>query len=168
MVVKPARLALARVSCIRGEGSMAGVPFLDSCIMQARSRRDLAEISPRYRICIIRTRSDHLTRSSTCHLTRSSTCHHQAEPVVDYLTRFSGLHPGDLDPSVSRHHITSMKATLYHAESAAFASLPPGCLRLPSTRLPSPPHGLSTRPAVASLPPGWPPTWRPCIPLSPR
>ena len=49
VVVKPARLALARVSCIRGEGSMAGVPFLDSCIMQARSRRDLAEITPRYR-----------------------------------------------------------------------------------------------------------------------
>ena len=34
----------------------------------------------------------------------------QAEPVVDYLTRYSGLHPGDLDPSVSRHHITTMKA----------------------------------------------------------
>ena len=37
-------------------------------------------------------------------------CAAQAEPVVDYLTRYSGLHPGDLDPSVSRHHITTMKA----------------------------------------------------------
>ena len=36
----------------------------------------------------------------------------QAEPVVDYLTRFSGLSPGDLDPSVSRHHITSMKGAI--------------------------------------------------------
>jgi PAB-dependent poly(A)-specific ribonuclease subunit 2 len=61
------RLALARVSCLRGEGPMQGVPFIDSCVIQA-------------------------------------------EPVVDYLTRYSGLRPGDLDPSVSRHHITSMKA----------------------------------------------------------
>ena len=66
VVVKPARLALARVSCVRGEGPMAGVPFIDSYIQQA-------------------------------------------EPVVDYLTRFSGLQPGDLDPSVSRHHIETMK-----------------------------------------------------------
>ena len=68
VVLKPARLALARVSCVRGAGPMAGVPFIDSYIRQA-------------------------------------------EPVVDYLTRFSGLHPGDLDPSVSAHHITTMKAT---------------------------------------------------------
>ena len=53
IVVKPARLALARVSCLRGEGGMmAGVPFLDSCIQQA-------------------------------------------EPVVDYLTRYSGLQQGE-------------------------------------------------------------------------
>lgn len=67
VVVKPARLALARVSCVRGEGPLAGVPFIDSYIQQA-------------------------------------------EPVVDYLTRYSGLRPGDLDPSVSPHHITTMKA----------------------------------------------------------
>ena len=34
----------------------------------------------------------------------------QAEPVVDYLTRYSGLSRGDLDPSISRHHIETMKA----------------------------------------------------------
>ena len=46
----------------------------------------------------------HARRMHTC------ICAAQAEPVVDYLTRYSGLHPGDLDPSVSRHHITTMKA----------------------------------------------------------
>lgn len=58
--------ACVQVSCVRGEGPLEGVPFIDSFIMQA-------------------------------------------EPVVDYLTRYSGLNPGDLDPSVSRHHITTMK-----------------------------------------------------------
>jgi len=67
VVVKPARLALARVSCVRGQGPHHGEAFVDSYIAQA-------------------------------------------EPVVDYLTRFSGLRPGDLDPSVSPHHITTMKA----------------------------------------------------------
>lgn len=53
-----------------------------------------------------------LHRTHTCTHTRMHTCISaaQAEPVVDYLTRYSGLHPGDLDPSVSRHHITTMKA----------------------------------------------------------
>ena len=36
IVVKPARLALARVSCLRGDGPMAGVPFIDSYVQQVR------------------------------------------------------------------------------------------------------------------------------------
>ncbi|KAK3256488.1 hypothetical protein CYMTET_34386, partial [Cymbomonas tetramitiformis] len=31
------------------------------------------------------------------------------EPVYDHLTRYSGLVPGDLDPGVSKHHITTLK-----------------------------------------------------------
>jgi hypothetical protein len=66
IVIKPARLALGRVSCLRGDGPMSGVPFIDSYISQA-------------------------------------------EPVVDYLTRFSGLGPEDFMDGLG-HHLESIKA----------------------------------------------------------
>jgi PAB-dependent poly(A)-specific ribonuclease subunit 2 len=31
------------------------------------------------------------------------------EPVVDYLTRFSGIHPEDLDPKTSPHHLITAR-----------------------------------------------------------
>ena len=92
-MVKPARLSLARVSILRGEGTMAGVPFIDAYVQQA-------------------------------------------EPVVDYLTRYSGLHPGDLDPSVSRHHITTMKAAYLQLRQLVDA----GCRFVGHVRARRPPH----------------------------
>jgi hypothetical protein len=65
-VVRPARLTLARVSVIRGEGPLAGVPFIDDYICSS-------------------------------------------EQVVDYLTQYSGITPGDLDRSTSPHYLTTMK-----------------------------------------------------------
>ena len=66
-LLRPSRLSLARVSVVRGDGDLAGVPFMDDYI------------------------------STT-------------EPVFDYLTEYSGIKPGDLDPAVSRHRLISMKA----------------------------------------------------------
>ncbi len=31
------------------------------------------------------------------------------EPIAAYLTRFSGIVPGDLDPAVSPHHVITLK-----------------------------------------------------------
>ena len=64
---RPPRLALARVSLLRGSGPRAGEPFLDDYI-------------------------------------RAS------EPVADYLTKWSGINAGDLEPAVSRKHLVTAKA----------------------------------------------------------
>jgi hypothetical protein len=74
VVIKPARLTLGRVSCVRGEGTQHGVPFIDDYILTS-------------------------------------------EPVVDYLTRFSGLKPGDLDKNVSPHQLTTLKSAYVRLRS---------------------------------------------------
>ncbi|KXN85486.1 PAB-dependent poly(A)-specific ribonuclease subunit PAN2 [Leucoagaricus sp. SymC.cos] len=65
-VIRPARLSLARVSVLRGDGPRAGVPLIDEHI-------------------------------------------HTSEIIVDYLTEFSGINPGDLDPAVTRMTLTPLK-----------------------------------------------------------
>ncbi|KAL1747522.1 ubiquitin carboxyl-terminal hydrolase-domain-containing protein [Schizophyllum fasciatum] len=65
-VIRPARLSLARVSVLRGDGPKEGVPFID----------------------------DHI---------------HTSEVIVDYLTEFSGIKYGDLDPLHSPYTLTPLK-----------------------------------------------------------
>lgn len=65
-VLRPARLSLARVSVLRGDGPKQGVPFID----------------------------DHI---------------HTSEIIVDYLTEFSGIRFGDLDPHTSPYTLTPLK-----------------------------------------------------------
>ncbi|KAJ8093092.1 poly(A)-specific ribonuclease [Marasmius tenuissimus] len=65
-VIRPARLSLARVSVLRGDGPKRGLPFID----------------------------DHI---------------HTSEAIVDYLTEFSGIKFGDLDPLQSPYTLTPLK-----------------------------------------------------------
>ncbi|KAF2760383.1 exonuclease-like protein [Pseudovirgaria hyperparasitica] len=65
-ISRPQRLALARVSVLRGDGIDEGVPFID----------------------------DHVIVT---------------EPITDYLTEWSGIHEGDLNPNISRHAPVPLK-----------------------------------------------------------
>jgi PAB-dependent poly(A)-specific ribonuclease subunit 2 len=66
IISRPARLALGRVSVVRGEGPAFNEPCIDDFILQT-------------------------------------------DPVVDFMTRFSGLTAKDLDPQITKHHLTTLK-----------------------------------------------------------
>ncbi|KAJ3407564.1 poly(A)-specific ribonuclease [Chytridiales sp. JEL 0842] len=65
-MLRPSKMALARVSVIRGDGPLESTAFID----------------------------DYISISET---------------VVDYLTEFSGIKAGDLDPNSSRHPLVPLK-----------------------------------------------------------
>jgi len=81
--VKPSQLSVARVSVVRGEGPLEGTPFID----------------------------DYISTSEQVVKLLQSCAYMHTPKVVDYLTRFSGIKPGDLDAHMSSKHLTTLKDT---------------------------------------------------------
>ncbi|KMQ44590.1 PAB-dependent poly(A)-specific ribonuclease subunit pan2 [Trichophyton rubrum] len=65
-MIRPSKSGLARVSVIRGNGTLESSPFID----------------------------DYITIK---------------DPIVDYVTQYSGIKPGDLDPRTSAHNLVPLK-----------------------------------------------------------
>lgn len=64
--LKPAYMAVARISVVGGSGRLEGATLIDDYI-------------------------------------------HNHEVVADYVTQYSGIRPGDLDPTTSTKHLTTLK-----------------------------------------------------------
>ena len=98
-VSKPSRLALGRVSVVRGEGPLAG-----TC--SSSSKQSLVFIClgmhRGYLLCVFVA----ATLTGQCCIADYVRA---VENVYDHLSRYSWLVPGDLDPAVSRHNITTLK-----------------------------------------------------------
>lgn len=84
--------------------------------------------------------------------------------MVDYLTRYSGLVPGDLDPAVSRHHVTNMKDAYlklrYLVDAGARAAVPRAARGVLSYALLPPRAAPACLRDAASTCQRFPPRWR--------
>jgi PAB-dependent poly(A)-specific ribonuclease subunit 2 len=69
--LKPAYMAVARISVVGGSGRLEGATLIDDYI-------------------------------------------HNHEVVADYVTQYSGIRPGDLDPTTSTKHLTTLKVGDLH------------------------------------------------------
>lgn len=115
VVKKQARLSLGRVRC--GTRARARVEL---CVRAGQSMRRRVFCLSCVRVCsfarVCGGVRAHASDTSSCScLTVSGSMLIDdriaaTEPIVDYLTRFSGLAPGDLDPSVSRYPLVPIKA----------------------------------------------------------
>lgn len=91
--IKPSQMSVARITCVRGQGPNEGVPFIDDYISTQEQVRGDAR-------CVYKYTSR-----------KRSVGRDLCPQVVDYLTQYSGIKPGDLDAKISSKHLTTLKST---------------------------------------------------------
>ncbi|KAK4807298.1 hypothetical protein QYF61_006359 [Mycteria americana] len=123
--IKPSQMSVARITCVRGQGPNEGVPFIDdyistqeqvwgSCLASRSSpapqggRGPALPPAPR--------RGTHSNDSTLPGMLAGESGRGRpprawSPQVVDYLTQYSGIKPGDLDAKISSKHLTTLKST---------------------------------------------------------
>ena len=107
--LRPSRLGLARVSVLRGK---AATDFSDKSGSTRPSDRAL----------------DPRKASEATFVPFIDDYIHISEPIVDYLTAYSGIAPGDLSPSVSPHAASGRLVSLKTAYKKLWLLLNLGCV----------------------------------------
>jgi len=133
IVVKPARLSLARVSILRGSGTMAGVPFIDAYVQQACAMH-------RLHLCMHDLR--HLACAAAPHANLHAHLHahlHACAPHAHLHMRCTGRAGGRLpDPLLGaapgRPRPVGLAPPHHHDEGGLPAAAPAGRCRLPLRR----------------------------------
>ena len=125
IVVKPARLSLARVSILRGSGTMAGVPFIDAYVQQACAVHRLLHL------CMYDLR--HLACAAAPH------AHLHAHPHAHLHKRCTGRAGGRLPDTLlgaapGRPRSVGLAPPHHHDEGGLPAAAPAGRRRLPLRR----------------------------------
>lgn len=92
--IKPSQMSVARITCVRGQGPNEGVPFIDDYI----STQEQVRIADGKR-----------NQEETLWI--QNVFFKNCLQVVDYLTQYSGIKPGDLDAKISSKHLTTLKST---------------------------------------------------------
>lgn len=101
-------MSVARITCVRGQGPNEGIPFIDDYIStqeQVLGCGDASEIDP------MPTQNTGKSVGGSVHFTSWTFSPFLHPQVVDYLTQYSGIKPGDLDAKISSKHLTTLKST---------------------------------------------------------
>lgn len=127
--IKPSQMSVARITCVRGQGPNEGVPFIDDyistqeqvggCCLALHSSPALQGHRSLAALPLGGGAPKMMSASSLgCSQGKWGGGEALSPParalslqVVDYLTQYSGIKPGDLDAKISSKHLTTLKST---------------------------------------------------------
>lgn len=97
--IKPSHMSVARITCIRGL-----VFYQESFLICSKFKKKVQTKLLTKKCSFFRSGSDEGVPFMDDYISTQ-------EQVVDYLTKFSGIKPGDLDANFSNKHLTTLKSS---------------------------------------------------------